>query len=109
MEFALVLPLLVILLFVIVNGGMLYMDQLHLQSAARDAARVASVSPSSGCSTANAALNGNDVGAMQCNVVQDCSQGKAEIRLVANQQVSIPLVGARTVNINASATFVCIP
>ena len=108
-EFALVLPLLVVLLFVIVNGGMLYLDQLHLQSAARDGARVESVDPASGCDTAIDALSGNDVGITQCDVIQDCSLGKAEIRLVTNQEVSIPLVGTRTVNLNASSTFVCFP
>ena len=108
-EFALVLPLLVVLLFVIVNGGMLYLDQLHLQSAARDGARVESVDHASGCDTAIDALTGNDVGTTQCNVIQDCSLGKAEIRLVTNQEVSIPLVGTRTVNLNASSTFVCFP
>jgi uncharacterized membrane protein len=108
-EFALVLPLLVVLLFVIVNGGMLYLDQLHLQSAARDGARVESVSPANGCTTAMEALSGNEVGTTQCDVVQDCSLGKAEIRLVTNQEVSIPLVGTRTVNLIASSTFVCFP
>lgn len=108
-EFALVLPLLVVLLFVIVNGGMLYLDQLHLQSAARDGARVESVNPAGGCATAIDALSGNDVGATQCDVIQDCSLGKAEIRLVSNQEVSIPLIGTRTVNLNASSTFVCFP
>jgi len=108
-EFALVLPLLVVLLFVIVNGGMLYLDQLHLQSAARDAARVASVSPAGGCTTATDSLNGNDVGSLQCSLVQDCSQGKAEILLASQQEVAIPLLGTRTVSLDASSTFVCLP
>jgi Flp pilus assembly protein TadG len=108
-EFALVLPLLVVLLFVIVNGGMVFLDQLHLQSAARDAARIASVEPQQACSTALAELAGNDVGTTSCELVQDCTQGTAEVRLTASQNISIPVVGDRTVNLDASSTFVCAP
>jgi Flp pilus assembly protein TadG len=108
-EFALVLPLLVVLLFVIVNGGMVFLDQLHLQSAARDAARIASVEPQQACSTALAELAGNDVGTTSCELVQDCTQGTAEVRLVASQVVSLPVIGDRTVNLDASSTFVCAP
>ena len=108
-EFALVLPLLVVLLFVIVNGGMVFLDQLHLQSAARDAARIASVEPQQACSTALAALAGNAVGTTSCELVRDCTQGTAEVRLMASQIVSIPVIGDRTVNLDASSTFVCAP
>jgi Flp pilus assembly protein TadG len=108
-EFALVLPLLVVLLFVIVNGGMVFLDQLHLQSAARDAARVASVEPLQACTTALDGLSGNDVGATSCELVQDCSTGTAEVRLTAVQNISIPVIGSRTVNLDASSTFVCVP
>lgn len=108
-EFALVLPLLVVLLFVIVNGGMVFLDQLHLQSAARDAARVASVEPARACSTALAELAGNDVGSTSCELVQDCSAGTAEVRLTASQNIAIPVIGNRTVNLDASSTFVCAP
>ena len=108
-EFALVLPLLVVLLFVIVNGGLVYLDQLHLQSAARDGARVASVDPTQGCSTALASLSGNDVGTTSCELVQDCSQGTAEVRLTSVQSISIPVIGERTVSLDASSTFVCPP
>ncbi len=108
-EFALVLPLLVVLLFVIVNGGLVYLDQLHLQSAARDAARIASVEPQQACATALAELSSNDVGSASCELVQDCSQGTAEVRLTADQSVAIPVIGDRTVSLDASSTFVCVP
>lgn len=108
-EFALVLPLLVVLLFVIVNGGLVYLDQLHLQSAARDAARIASVEPLQACSTALAELSANDVGTSSCEIVQDCSQGTVEVRLSSSQSISIPVIGNRTVNLDASSTFVCAP
>lgn len=108
-EFALVLPLLIVLLFVIVNGGLMYLDQLHLQSAARDGARIASVDPSEACAVALGELSGNDVGATSCELVQDCSNGRAEVRLSASQSLSIPLLGDRTVDLDATSTFVCAP
>ena len=109
MEFALVLPLLVVLLFVIVNGAMVYLDQLQLQSAARDASRVASVEPLQACAAALDGLSSNDVGTTSCELIQDCSTGRAEVRLTASQNISIPVIGSRTVSLDASSTFVCTP
>lgn len=108
-EFALVLPLLVLLLFVIVNGGLIYLDRLHLQSAARDAARIASVAPDEACTSALNTLSGNDVGSTSCRLVQNCSRGVAEIRLTATQNVEIPLIGRKEVTLNATSSFVCEP
>ena len=108
-EFALVLPLLVVLLFVIVNGGLLYLDQLHLQSAARDAARVASVDSAQACGTALAELSGHDMGTTSCVLVQDCRQGVAEVRLTARQNIEVPVIGRRVVDLDASSSFVCAP
>lgn len=108
-EFALVLPLLVVLLFVIVNGGLIYLDRLHLQSAARDAARIASVEPTQACATALAELSGNEVGSTSCELVQDCSRGVAEVRLVATQNIEIPVIGRKVVTLDASSSFVCAP
>lgn len=55
------LPLLIVLLFTIILGGGVYLDQLNLQSAARNGARVGSVTPTSACSAATADLAGNDL------------------------------------------------
>lgn len=71
-EFAVVLPVLVALLFTIVTAGSVFIDQLQLQSVARDAARVASVSPTSACALARTELSGNSVGTLQCTLVSDC-------------------------------------
>ena len=110
-EFALVLPLLIVLIFTVVLGGSVYVDQLHLQSVARDAARVGSVDSSRACTLAIAELSTNDVGSVQCSVVQSCSPsiGIAEIQLTSTQTVSIPLVGDREVTLHASSSFICAP
>jgi Flp pilus assembly protein TadG len=106
-EFALIVPLLIVLLFTIVLGGSIYLDQLHLQSAARDGARIGSVAPSSACAAATSSLAGNDVGGVSCDVVQNCSGGTSQVRLTANQTVSLPIVGVRHVILRASSSFAC--
>lgn len=106
-EFALVVPLLIVLLFTIVIGGSVYLDQLHLQSAARDAARVGSVAPASACAAATANLTGNNVGTVTCDLVSSCTSGSVQVRLTSNQTVSIPIVGTRHVTLRASSTFAC--
>ena len=106
-EFALVVPLLIVLLFTIVLGGSVWLDQLHLQSAVRNAARVGAVDPASACSAATADLAGNDVGTVSCSVLQNCTSGTSQVRLTAAQVVQIPILGARNVTLHASSSFVC--
>ncbi|MEY4362038.1 MAG: TadE-like protein [Actinomycetota bacterium] len=106
-EFALVLPILVVLLFTLVFGGSVYFDQLHLQSTARDAARVGSVSSSTACSTALAELSGNQMGTVGCSVVTNCTTGTFKVLLTAHQNLDIPILGSRAVTLNASSSYAC--
>ena len=106
-EFALVLPILVVLLFTIVTAGSIYVDQLQLQSVARDAARAGSVDPGAACDVAHAELVGNNVGTVGCSVVSSCSSGALKVALSATQEIVIPLVGSRSVTLHASSSFVC--
>lgn len=106
-EFALVLPLLIVLLFTIILGGAVYLDQLQLQSAARNAARAGSVTPSGACSTATSELAGNNVGSISCELLENCSTGTVRVRLTAQQTVSLPLVGDRNVTLRASSSYAC--
>lgn len=108
-EFAVVLPVLVALLFTIVTAGSVFIDQLQLQSVARDAARVASVSPTSACALARTELSGNSVGTLQCTLMSDCLTPAAQVSLTARQTYSIPVIGDRTVTLRASSTFACPP
>lgn len=108
-EFSLILPLLVVLLFVIVNSGLIYLNQLQLQSTARNAARIASVDPTQACSSALAELSTKNIANPQCDLVKNCSSSTAEVQLSANQQISIPFLGERSVHLNANSTFVCAP
>ena len=106
-EFALVLPLLIVLLFTIILGGGVYLDQLNLQSAARNGARVGSVTPTSACVAATTDLAGNDVGTVSCEVLDNCTAGKMRLRLTAQQTVPLPIVGDRSVTLRATSSYAC--
>ncbi len=106
-EFALVLPLLIVLLFTIILGGGVYLDQLNLQSAARNGARVGSVTPTSACVAATTDLAGNDVGTVSCEVLDNCTAGRMRLRLTAQQTVPLPIVGDRSVTLRATSSYAC--
>jgi len=107
-EFALILPLLVILIFTAVVAGSLYLDQLQIQAAAREGARAGSINQSLACSVATTELSGNQVGELVCTPVRTCSVHEvSEIRLEATQTVSVPLVGDRAVTLRATSAFQC--
>lgn len=108
-EFALVVPLLIVLLFTIILGGSVWLDQMHLQSAVRNAARVGAVAPTSACAAATADLIGNDVGNVTCELLNNCSSGSAKVKLTALQKVALPLVGTKNVTLHASSSFLCNP
>jgi hypothetical protein len=102
-----VLPLLIVLLFTIILGGGVYLDQLNLQSAARNGARVGSVTPTSACVAATTDLAGNDVGTVSCEVLDNCATGTMRLRLTAQQTVPLPIVGDRSVTLRATSSYAC--
>jgi Flp pilus assembly protein TadG len=106
-EYAIVLPVLLLLLFIMVTLSSVFFDQLHLQSAARDSARAGSVNIANACSTAQSSLSGNNVGSLTCSTVTTCSSGAVKMSLVAVKPYSIPLLGNRSVTLRATSTFVC--
>ena len=106
-EFALILPIFIALLFTIVVATSIYIDQLQLQTVARDAARAESVATSSGCAIALDELAANPMGNVQCIRHASCSDGAVRIELISTQEVSIPVVGNRTVELHASSSFIC--
>jgi uncharacterized membrane protein len=106
-EFAIVAPLLLVLLFIMVTLASIFFDQQHVQSAARDAARAGSVAISDACTVAEDALSNNDIGTLTCLVIEDCSAGSVKMSLSASRSYSIPLLGDRNVTLSATSSFVC--
>ena len=76
-------------------------------TAARNAARVGSVTPAGACGTATSELTGNDVGTVTCELLENCATGTIRVRLTAQQTVSLPLVGDRNVTLHASSSYAC--
>ena len=106
-EFAIVVPVLLLLLFVMVNLSAIFFDQQQLQAAARDSARAGAINIANACTTAQTSLSGNDVGVLNCSAVTTCTTGTVKMSLVATKTYAIPLLGDRTVTLNASSSFVC--
>lgn len=106
-EFALVVPVLLTLLFAIVTLASVFFDQLHLQAAARDAARAGSVAISRACTVATGELAANGIGTHTCTVVHDCTTGTVTIALTATSTYAVPLLGDRTVSLDATSSYVC--
>lgn len=105
-EFALVLPLVLILLLGLLQVGLLLRDQLLVSSAAREAAREAAVSADSGRIEAAAVRSAPNL-ELTVTVSGGDRRGDAIKVLVAAPPTQLPLVGAfvsgRT--LRASATM----
>jgi Flp pilus assembly protein TadG len=113
-EFALVLPVLVLLMFIIIVAGLVYFDNMQVQAAARDGARAGASVPGTGCSAALQRLPANVRSAVTCTQVPTCSTTSnppitvSTVNLAYNRNVSVPLLGNRTVNLTASSVFECL-
>jgi Flp pilus assembly protein TadG len=106
-EFAIVVPILLLLLFVMVTLASVFFDQLHLQAAARDAARVGVVNLGAACSTAQNALTNNSIGNVVCTIISDCGSGAVRVGLAATSDYSVPALGDRSITLSATSSFVC--
>lgn len=109
-EFALIVPLIVVLLFAVITAGTAAAGQLSLQAAARDGARSESVVPNSGCTTVIDRLGDTSavVGDIVCTTAMSCPGERNNIEISANRIVSIPILGNRTIALTASASYECV-
>ena len=107
-EFALVLPVLVILLFAMVVAGTVYVDHLRVQSAAHDGARAGAISAGAGCSTAMQGVASISGATATCSSPSVCPGTNSSVDLSVTEVVSIPILGSRTVNLSASSVFRCV-
>lgn len=106
-EFALVAPLLLALVFTVFTAMSVYLDQIHLEAAARNGARVGSVGVKDACSAVQTELKAENAGTVTCTVVKNCTTGTVQVDLTSRRNVSIPLVGNRTVSLRASSSYSC--
>ena len=108
-EFALVLPVLVMLLFVAITVGTIAVGQLAVNSAARDAARAGAVASTGACDLALNRLDGTSatVGTAACIEIEVCPGTESVVRVEAQRAVSLPFLGDHTVDLSSTASYRC--
>ncbi|MCP3936554.1 MAG: pilus assembly protein [Actinomycetia bacterium] len=105
-ELALLLPVLVMLLFGIIQFGLAYNSLQGVHAAAREGARVGSVSPGDECQRASDALDGLSISAT-CTVAQSCPGDRAIVIVEANTSLDIPFVGSRNLTLTGRGEYRC--
>ena len=106
-EFALVLPLLLALLFGIVEVAVVARSEIQLLHAAREGARAAAASPDAATAVgaARSAL-GPDGSRARISVVRPATVGsKATVTILLKHNVAAPLFGGFPVELAASASM----
>lgn len=119
MEFALVLPLLVVILFAIIAFGIALMRTVNYVSAAREGARYAAVHcrpESTSCTNTliedrvAQSANGNPIGPGSPTADRDCAVTPGQLVTVSWEQevpVHIPLLPDLTFTMSVAGTFRC--
>lgn len=107
-EFALVLPVLVVMLFGIVTTGTVYVNHLRVQSAAHDGARSGAIAPGTGCTTALGRVASISGGTATCTAPSTCPGTTSSVTVNLAETVSIPILGSRTVHLSATSVFQCV-
>ena len=106
-EFALVLPVLVALLFGIVVTGLVFIGRMQVQAASREGARAGAVAPGQACGAARAQLSNFSSTSVSCTEVRDCATTGSQVQLQVTQTVSIPVLGNRTVSLDSTSVYAC--
>jgi Flp pilus assembly protein TadG len=111
-EFALLLPMLIMLVFGIITFGRAYFAKVELASAVREGARAAALGKSNGDAVAATVTAGSGLGITSGNVqvVASCPPGAdtaAKVRATYNFTYNIPLVSSGTKTLTATGTMRC--
>jgi len=112
-EFAIILPLLLILIFGIIQFGLLFQRQSAVHAAAREGARVASlptVSDSDATDRCYEVLDATSfTSSPTCTVATSCGSGADDVvvEVTVENTLDVPFFGSRTFNITGSAEFRC--
>jgi Flp pilus assembly protein TadG len=105
-EFALVLPVLVLFSLIVVQAGLVAKDQLLVHHVAREAARAAAVDPTAAAARAGATSASNlDDGRMSVLLVGGSDRGdKATATVTYQSPTNVPLVGRLVGDVMLSAS-----
>ena len=111
-EFALLLPLLVMLVFGIITFGRAYHAKVELASAVREGARAAALGKTNGDAQAAtvAAASGLGISSGNVSVLAACPPGAdsaAKVKATYDLLYDIPLVSSGTMTITATGTMRC--
>jgi|688.fasta_scaffold44548_7 Flp pilus assembly protein TadG len=106
-EFALVLPVLVALLFGIVVTGLVFIGRMQVQAASREGARAGAIASGQACNAAREQLSNFSSSSVTCTELRDCATTGSRVQLQVTQNVSIPVLGNRTVSIDATSVYAC--
>ena len=112
-EFALLIPVFLLLVFGMVQLGLTWQRQEAVSASAREAARIASLPTADAfdaCSRADAALAGSTfTSTPQCNVVGDCGSGSSSVQVVITVEnaIDIPFYGTPTFTLTGRGDFRC--
>lgn len=117
-EFALILPLLMMLVFGVVQFGLLLNRQQALHAAAREGARVAALPATSTSDIQNRIdealegipLNGTPTITITPNTTNPC-QGRpgeaVEVEIIVPTTIELPVAGTKTVDLTGRGEFRC--
>ena len=106
-EFALVLPILVVVLFGIIVTGLLFVGRMQVQAAAREGARAGAIVSGQGCSAARQQLSSFSSSAITCTEVRDCTTTGSRVQVHVVETVSVPLLGNRDVSLDSTSVYAC--
>ncbi len=112
-EFALLLPILLLLVFGMVQLGLTYQRQEAVHAAAREGARVASLpstTTADACARSQAALAGTGFTATPtCSATSNCatSTGDVTVTITVANTIEIPFFGTQTFDLTGTGDFRC--
>lgn len=106
-EFALVLPVLVALLFGIVVTGLVFIGRMQVQAAAREGARAGAIVSGQGCAAARQQLSNFSSSSISCTEVRNCTSTGSRVQVRVIETVSIPLLGDRNVTLDSTSVYAC--
>ena len=106
-EFALVLPVLVAMLFGIVVTGLVFIGRMQVQAAAREGARAGAVASGQGCSSARTQLSNFSASSVSCTETRECLTSGITVSVHVTQTVSVPLLGTRSISLDSKSVYAC--